>query len=76
MQFVWPFKAEYRIIFLSNDYSKTVIGRSKRDYVWIMARDPAISDEEYTSIVNFLQQEGYDIKNLQKIEHRQRQKTL
>ena len=41
-----------------------------------MARDPAISDEEYTSIVNFLQQEGYDIKNLQKIEHRKRQKTL
>ena len=76
MQFVWPFKAEYRIIFLSDDYSKTVIGRSKRDYVWIMARDPAISDEEYTSIVNFLQQEGYDIKNLQKIEHRKRQKTL
>ena len=31
MQFVWPFKAEYRIIFLSDDYSKTVIGRSKRD---------------------------------------------
>ena len=35
MQFIWPFKAEYRIIFLSDDYSKTVIGRSKRDYVWI-----------------------------------------
>ena len=33
MQFIWPFKAEYRIIFLSDDYSKTVIGRSKRDYV-------------------------------------------
>ena len=46
MQFVWPFKAEYRIIFLSDDYSKTVIGRSKRDYVWIMAREPAISDKE------------------------------
>ena len=76
MQFVWPFKAEYRIMFLSDDYSKTVIGRSKRDYVWIMARDPAISDGEYTSIVNFLQQEGYDIKKLQKIEHRKRQKTL
>ena len=69
MQFVWPFKAEYRVIFLSEDYSKTVIGRSKRDYVWIMAREPAISDEEYTSIVDFLQKEGYDVKNLQKIQH-------
>lgn len=67
MQFVWPFKAEYRIIFLSDDYSKTVIGRSKRDYVWIMARKPAISDEEYDAILGFLQEQGYDIKKLQKV---------
>jgi len=67
MQFVWPFKAEYRIIFLSDDYSKTVIGRSKRDYVWIMAREPAIPDEEYNAISGFLQEQGYDIKKLQKV---------
>ncbi len=67
MQFIWPFKAEYRIIFLSEDYSKTVIGRSKRDYVWIMAREPAISDDEYASITKFLQEQGYDIKDLQKV---------
>jgi len=67
MQFVWPFKAEYRIIFLSDDYSRTVIGRSKRDYVWIMAREPAISDEEYDAILGFLQEQGYDIKRLQKV---------
>ena len=67
MQFIWPFKAEYRVIYLSDDYSKTVIGRSKRDYVWIMARKPAISDAEYTAITNFLQEQGYDISKLQKI---------
>ena len=67
MQFVWPFKAEYRIIFLSDDYSKTVIGRSKRDYVWIMAREPAIPDEEYDAILGFLQEQGYDITKLQKV---------
>jgi apolipoprotein D and lipocalin family protein len=70
MQFVWPFKAEYRIIFLSEDYSKTVIGRSKRDYVWIMAREPAIPDEEYNAILGFLQEQGYDIKKLQKVPQR------
>ena len=67
MQFVWPFKAEYRIIFLSDDYSKTVIGRTKRDYVWIMAREPAISDEEYNAILGFLREQGYDLKKLQKV---------
>ena len=67
MQFIWPFKAEYRIIFLSENYSRTVIGRSKRDYVWIMAREPAIPDEEYNAISGFLQEQGYDIQKLQKV---------
>ena len=69
MQFIWPFKAEYRIIYLSEDYSTTVIGRTKRDYVWIMAREPAISDEEYAFILNFLQGQGYALEELRKVPH-------
>jgi len=69
MQFIWPFKAEYRIIFLSEDYTTTVIGRSKRDYVWIMARAPVISDAEYAAILNFLKEQGYDISKVQKVPH-------
>ena len=42
MQFIWPIKADYRIIYLTDDYSQTIIGRNKRDYVWIMARTPEI----------------------------------
>ena len=67
MQFVWPFKAEYRIIYLNDDYSVTVIGRTKRDYVWIMAREPAITAEEYASITDFLKEQGYEIDKLQKV---------
>ena len=66
MQFIWPFKAEYRIIVLSEDYATTVIGRTKRDYVWIMARKPVISDGEYALILNFLTEQGYDISKVQK----------
>jgi apolipoprotein D and lipocalin family protein len=67
MQFIWPFKAEYRIIFLNEEYSITVIGRTKRDYVWIMAREPVISSAEYASITKFLQEQGYDIAKLRKV---------
>lgn len=73
MQFIWPFKAEYRIIYLSEDYSITVIGRTKRDYVWIMAREPAISDEEFGLIINFLQDQGYDISKVKKVPQRNHQ---
>jgi apolipoprotein D and lipocalin family protein len=69
MQFIWPFKAEYRIIYLSEDYSTTVIGRTKRDYVWIMAREPAISDEQYAFILVLLQGQGYELEKLRKVPH-------
>lgn len=69
MQFVWPFKAEYRIIYLSDDYGQTVIGRSKRDYVWIMARTPSIPEDDYDRILAFLKDEGYTLENLRKVPH-------
>ena len=69
MQFVWPFKAEYLIIYLNKDYSTTVIGRTKRDYVWIMARQPTIDNDEYQRILEFLKEQGYDIDKINKISH-------
>lgn len=69
MQFIWPFRAEYRIVFLSDDYSQTVIGRSKRDYVWIMARKPSIPEEDYDRILQLLMDMGYKLDNLRKVPH-------
>jgi apolipoprotein D and lipocalin family protein len=69
MQFIWPFKAEYRIIYLSDDYAQTIIGRSKRDYVWIMARKPSIPEEEYKRLVTFLEQQGYASEKISRVPH-------
>ena len=69
MQFIWPFKAEYRIIYLTDDYTQTVIGRTKRDYVWIMARDREIPPDEYEKILNFLRDQDYDLTNLRQVPH-------
>ena len=70
MQFVWPFKAEYRIIYLNNDYTQTVIGRTKRDYLWIMARDPSIPRADYDRLVRFIAGQGYDISKIKKVPQR------
>jgi len=69
MQFIWPFKAEYRIIYLSKDYSQTIIGRTKRDYVWIMARTNTIPNIDYERIVKFLKEQDYDTNNLRVVPH-------
>jgi len=62
---VWPFKADYRISYLSPDYSETVITRLKRDYVWIMARTPTIPDADLARLKLFVQSQGYDADKLQ-----------
>lgn len=70
MQFVWPFKGDYRIVYLNDDYSQTVIGREKRDYVWIMARTATIPDADYDSLVALLAAQGYDTSKIQKVPQR------
>ena len=67
MQFIWPIKADFRIAWLAPDYSSTVIARNARDYVWIMARTPTISEEHYKELTTFVENLGYDLKKLRKV---------
>lgn len=67
MQFVWPFKGDYRIIYLTEDYSVTVIGRNKRDYVWLMAREPELAADRYQEAVDVIAAAGYDISKLERV---------
>ena len=70
MRFIWPIKAEYLITHLNEEYTQTVIGRTKRDYVWIMARPPQIPEGDYRKLVKDLENQGYDISKLRKVPQR------
>lgn len=70
MRFVWPFKSDFRIVYLSDDYSQTIIGRQARDYVWIMARTPSISEGDYQRMVDLVAAQGYDISKLERVPQR------
>ncbi|NJD31239.1 MAG: lipocalin family protein [Gammaproteobacteria bacterium] len=70
MQFVWPIKAEYVIAHVDPDYTETIIARSKRDYVWIMARKPVLPEADYARLVRIAAELGYDTSRLQKVPQR------
>ncbi len=70
MRFVWPIKAEFLITHLNADYTQTVIGRNKRDYVWIMARTPQMPESDYQRLLTELAAQGYDLKKLRKVPQR------
>lgn len=70
MRFVWPIKADYRIVYLDDDYTQTIVGRQARDYVWIMARTPSISDSDYEQLVSYVESIGYDTSKLERVPQR------
>jgi len=70
MQFIWPIKAEYLIAHVDAGYSETIIARSRRDYVWIMARSPALSDADYARLARMVGELGYDTSKLVKVPQR------
>ena len=69
MQFVWPFKAEYRILHVNAEYDQCIIGRSKRDYLWIMARNPDLPDAAYEKLVAIAEEQGYSPQDIRRVPH-------
>jgi len=67
MQFIWPIKADYRVIYLNEDYTQTVIGRNRRDYVWFMARTPSIPEEDYDAMIDLVNDLGYDTAKIRPV---------
>jgi apolipoprotein D and lipocalin family protein len=67
MQFIWPIKADYRITYLSEDYSQTIVSRIQRDYVWIMARTPHIPEADYQHLLQLVGEQGYDLTRIQRV---------
>ena len=76
MQFIWPIKAEYRIVYLEPSYEYTIVGRSKRDYVWIMARSAEVSEARYADLVQRVRELGYDTTALRRVPHASTSDTL
>lgn len=76
MQFIWPIKAEYVISHVDADYTETIIARSARDYVWIMARTPTIDDARYAALVKRVADMGYDTTKLVKVPQTDRKSVV
>lgn len=68
VQFVWPFRADYRIEELSPDYTTVVIGHPKKKFLYIMNRSGKINAIQYEQILDRAVKRGYNLSGLRKIE--------
>ena len=64
IQFFWPIKRNYWIIYVDSAYQEAIIGTPDRKYLWFLARDPQISESSYLELTDVASQQGYDIAKL------------
>ena len=73
VQFFWPFAGDYLVFGLDNEsYSWALVGSDSREYLWFLARTPAISDELYGKMMQMSRDQAYDVSKLYKVPQKSR----
>ena len=67
LPFVW---GDYWILDLADDYSTAVVGSPDRQYLWLLARTPAVSVETYQAMLAAAARQRYDIDRIERTPHR------
>jgi apolipoprotein D and lipocalin family protein len=69
VSFFRPFWGDYWVIQLDEGYQWAVVGHPGRDYLWILARAPALPPETYDAILARLREQRYDTARLVRTQH-------
>jgi apolipoprotein D and lipocalin family protein len=60
VQFFWPFKGDYWIIGLADDYSWAIVSSPKLKTLWILSRTKKMDEGLYRSLVESLVKRGFE----------------
>lgn len=69
MQTIWPLKQQYLISHLEADYSAAIVARESRDWVWVLSRNPKMSDEQLDRYRKQIAAMGYDMQKFRRYPH-------
>lgn len=67
VQVFWPIKAQYVVTYLKDDYSQVIVARDARDYTWVMARTPTVSQADYDALMAKVKALGYPMDKVRKV---------
>lgn len=70
VHFFWLFRLQYIVAWLAPNYSRVIVARDARDYVWLMARTPHISPARYRAMLARVRSMGYDMHKIRKVPQR------
>ncbi len=67
VQFFWPFKGDYWIIDLAEDYSWAVVSNPARTTLWILSRAPQMNETLYNELIEKLVNNGFNESKIVKM---------
>ncbi len=70
VQFFWPFRGNYWVIGLDDDYRYAVVGEPSRSYLWILSRTPDIPAKLYDEAVEIARSKGFPVEKLERVTHK------
>ena len=64
--FRW-FGGNYWILYVDPDYQFAVVGDPSRKYLWLLARNPSVSDEVYQKFLDVASSNGFDTQKIVRV---------
>ncbi|MBU6270620.1 MAG: lipocalin family protein [Betaproteobacteria bacterium] len=64
VSFFWPFRADYWVIGLDEDYRWAVVGEPGRRYLWVLSRTPELPPAQLERALSAARAQGYRLEPL------------
>ena len=65
VSFFYPFYSKYRVIYLDEAYRTAVVCGGKRNYLWILSREPFLAEAELQRLTGFICDAGFEVEKLE-----------
>lgn len=67
VRFIWPFTADFLLLYADKDYQVALIGHPSRDLAWVYSREPEMDSSTYDELLVVLAGFGYDTDRLMRV---------
>lgn len=65
VSFFWPFYGSYKVLWVSPDYDCALVTGDSRSDLWILAREPRLSEDRLRELLEKAKAWGYDVEALE-----------
>jgi len=67
IQPIWPLRFNYQIVAFDPDYAWTAVGVPDGAYLWIMGREPIVSDAKLAELIELVRKTGYPVQDVTRV---------